>query len=391
MAEPDDAPDTPRAEARDAPRAEARDAPRAEARDAPRIAIAAGGTAGHVVPALAIADALRERGAEVLFLGGERAEAELVPSAGYPFHRLKVAGIDRRNPVKAARAVGLALGATGAARKILKNEGVDAVIGGGGYVAAPAGAAAIALRLPLVLTEADSHLGIANRMLAPKAKKVFLAFPIEGRNPARYEVVGRPVPRATGNIDRATARARFGLPTDRQCLLVFGGSLGARTINFAALDAFGAAAPCSVLHVSGRRDFDELRKQLDELGSPDHYRLEPFVQPFAEALAAADIAVARAGGSVFELAAAGIPSVLVPYPYATADHQSGNARWMADGGAAIVIPDDELDGPRLAREVGALLGSPQRLEAMSAAAGKLARIDAADQIADEVLRLSSRA
>src|SRR3954452_10387141 len=173
----------------------------------PRVAIAAGGTAGHVVPALAIADALRERGAEVLFLGGERAEAELVPAAGYPFHPLKVAGIDRRNPLKAARAVGLAFAATTAARKVLKDEHVDVVIGGGGYVAGPAGAAAVLMRLPLVLTEADSHLGIANRMLAPRARKVFLAFPIDGRAGARYEVVGRPVPRATGKVERGTALA----------------------------------------------------------------------------------------------------------------------------------------------------------------------------------------
>src|SRR4051794_39029907 len=234
----------------------------------PRVAIAAGGTAGHVVPALAIADALRERGAEVLFLGGERAEAELVPAAGYPFHPLKVAGIDRRNPLKAARAVGLAFGATGAARKILKRERVSAVIGGGGYVAGPAGAAAIALRIPLVLTEADSHLGIANRLLAPRARKVFLAFPIAGREPPRYEVVGRAVPRGTGTTDGAQARARFGIPGEERCLLVFGGSLGARTINFAALDAFGAAAPCAILHASGRRDYDELRMRLEELGSP---------------------------------------------------------------------------------------------------------------------------
>lgn len=354
---------------------------------AERVAIAAGGTAGHVVPALAIADALRERGADVRFLGGERAEAELVPAAGYPFHPLKVAGIDRRNPLKAARAVGLAFGATAAARRILKAERVDAVIGGGGYVAGPAGAAAIALRLPLVLTEADSHLGIANRILAPRARKVFLAFPIEGRRPPRYEVVGRPVPRDTGKVGRDAARARLDLPPDMPCLLIFGGSLGARTINFAAVEAFGAAAPCSVLHASGRRDYEELRARLAELGSPPHYRLEPYVQPFADALAVADVAVARAGGSVFELAAAGVPSVLVPYPHATADHQAGNAKWMADGGAAVVVPDSELDGPRLAREVGALLGASERVEAMRAAARKLARLDAADRIADEVLRL----
>jgi UDP-N-acetylglucosamine--N-acetylmuramyl-(pentapeptide) pyrophosphoryl-undecaprenol N-acetylglucosamine transferase len=353
-----------------------------------RIAIAAGGTAGHVVPALAIADALRERGADVLFLGGERAEAELVPAAGYPFFPLRVEGIDRKNPLKALRAVVLAGGATAAARRILKRERVDVVVGGGGYVAGPAGAAAVALRLPLVLTEADSHLGITNRLLGPRARKVFLAFPIDGREPPRYEVVGRPVPRGTGTADRAAARARFGLPADGPCLLVFGGSLGARSVNYAAIDAFGAAAPCSVLHASGRRDYDDLRARLDALGSPPHYRLEPFVQPFADALAAADLAVARAGGSVFELAAAGIPSVLVPYPHATADHQTGNARWMADGGAAVVVPDAELDGPRLAREVGALLASPDRLHAMAAAARRLARLDAADRIADEVVGLA---
>jgi UDP-N-acetylglucosamine--N-acetylmuramyl-(pentapeptide) pyrophosphoryl-undecaprenol N-acetylglucosamine transferase len=357
-------------------------------RDPPRIAIAAGGTAGHVVPALAVADALRERGAEVIFLGGERAEAEMVPKAGYPFHRLRVAGIDRRNPLKAARAVAMAAAATAAARRILKRERVDAVIGGGGYVAGPAGAAAIVLRLPLALTEADSHLGIANRLLAPRAKRVFLAFPIDGREPPRYEVVGRPIPRGTGQGDPAAARERFGLPADRPCVLIFGGSLGARTINMAAVDAFGSGAPCSVLHASGRRDYDELRARLDQLGSPPHYRLEPYVEPFTDALAAADVAVARAGGSVFELAAAGIPSVLVPYPHATADHQAGNARWMADAGAALVVPDEELDGPRLAREVGALLGSRDRLTAMGNAALRLARPDAADRIAVAVIGLA---
>jgi UDP-N-acetylglucosamine--N-acetylmuramyl-(pentapeptide) pyrophosphoryl-undecaprenol N-acetylglucosamine transferase len=338
-----------------------------------------------VVPALAIADALRERGADVVFLGGERAEAELVPAAGYPFHRLRVAGIDRRNPLRAARAVALAAGATGQAVRLLKSLDVDAVIGGGGYVAGPAGLAASARRLPLYLTEADSHLGLANRMLARFARRVFLAFPIEGREGGRYEVVGRPVPAGTGAVDRGAARARLGLPPDGDCLLVFGGSLGARSLNEAALGAFGAAAPCSVLHASGTRDYDGLRRRLEELGDPPHYRLEPYVEPFADALAATDLAVARAGGSVFELAAAGVPAVLIPYPHATADHQTGNARWMERGGAAVVIPDAELDGPRLAREVAALLGAPQRLGAMSRAARALARPDAADRIAEAVL------
>jgi UDP-N-acetylglucosamine--N-acetylmuramyl-(pentapeptide) pyrophosphoryl-undecaprenol N-acetylglucosamine transferase len=353
-----------------------------------RIVIAAGGTAGHVVPALAVAEALRARGAEVEFIGGERAEAELVPAAGYRFHRLRVTGIDRRNPLRAARALLLASTAVLRARRLLRSIGADAVLGGGGYVAGPVGLAARTLRLPLVLTEADSHLGVTNRMLAPFARRVFLAFPLEGRSGSKWVVSGRPVPASTGQVSRDAARDRFGIRPDETCMLVFGGSLGARRLNDAALDAFGAAAPCAVLHASGRRDHADLRARLDSLGSPPHYRLLPYIEPFADALAAVDLVVARAGGSVMEVAAAGLPAILVPYPHATADHQTRNARFIERAGAAVVVPDDELDGPRLAREVAALLGAPQRLAEMGKAARAVAKPDAAERIADQLVALA---
>jgi len=353
-----------------------------------RIVIAAGGTAGHVVPALAVADALSERGAEVEFIGGERAEAELVPAAGYPLHRLRVAGIDRRNALRGARAFLLAGRATTRARGLLRAIDADAVMGGGGYVAGPVGLAARSLRLPLVLTEADSHLGVTNRVLAPLAQRVFLAFPIEGRSGRKWEVVGRPVPASTGHADRSEARQRFDIGPDEPCVLVFGGSLGARRLNHAAIDAFGDAAPGALLHASGRRDYPELRERLDALGSPAHYHLYPYVLPFADVLAAADLVVGRAGGSVMEIAAAGLPAVLVPYPHASADHQTLNAAYIERAGAAVVVRDDELDGPRLAREVGALLAAPQRMAAMAKAARAVAKPDAAKQIADELLALA---
>jgi UDP-N-acetylglucosamine--N-acetylmuramyl-(pentapeptide) pyrophosphoryl-undecaprenol N-acetylglucosamine transferase len=363
----------------------------------PKIVIAAGGTAGHVVPALAVADALRARGAEVEFIGGERAETELIPAAGYPFHRVRVRGLDRRRPVRAALALLLAAGATLRSLRLLRRLGADAVMGGGGYVAGPVGVAAVLLRRPLVLTEADSHLGVTNRLLARFAKRVFLAFPIEGRGEARFRkrraarkwvVTGRPVPAGTGRADRAAARRRFGIGDEEGCVLIFGGSLGARRLNDAALDAFGAGSPCAVLHASGRRDYEDLRRRLDELGSPPYYHLHAYIEPFADALAAADLVVARAGGSVMELAAAGLPAVLVPFPYATADHQTSNARYIEHAGAAVVVPDSELDGPRLAREVGGLLAAPQRLGAMVKAARSVARPDAADRIADELIGLA---
>jgi UDP-N-acetylglucosamine--N-acetylmuramyl-(pentapeptide) pyrophosphoryl-undecaprenol N-acetylglucosamine transferase len=336
-----------------------------------------------------VAAALRDRGAEVHFIGGGRAETDLVPSAGFPFHRLRVEGMDRSNPFKAARALALAGAAGPRARRLLKKIGADVVVGAGGYVAGPVGTAARTLGLPLALLEADSHLGLTNRRLAPVAAKVFLAFPIEGRDGSRYEVVGRPIPPGLDEVDRATARARFEVDGDDACLLIYGGSLGARTINLAALDAFGETAPCQVLHVCGHRDHAELRRRLDALGPPPHYRLHAYLDRFAEALAAADLTVARAGGGVFELAAAGLPSILVPYPHATADHQAGNARWMAEGGAAVIVADAQLDGPRLAREVVELLSSPGRLRQMSDAAYRLAMPDAADRIAAGVMALDA--
>jgi UDP-N-acetylglucosamine--N-acetylmuramyl-(pentapeptide) pyrophosphoryl-undecaprenol N-acetylglucosamine transferase len=343
-----------------------------------KVVIAAGGTAGHVVPALAVADALRAEGAEVVFIGGERAEAELVPRAGYELRPIRVRGLSRTSPLAAARAVGLAARAVWTAARILRAERADVVLGAGGYVSGPVGAAAVALRIPLVLSEADSHLGMANRLLAPFARRVCLAFPIAGRTGPRYRVTGRPVPPPA--TDRAAARARFGIGPDERCVLVFGGSLGARSINEAAIAAF-ADADYRILHAAGRRDHDAL---VPRVPGP-HYILHPYIDRFGEALLVCDLCVARSGGSVFEIAAHGRPAILVPYPHATADHQTSNARWMVEGGAAVLVPDAELTAERLRAEVDALLADPVRLAAMSEASRRLARPDAAQAIAAEVL------
>ena len=195
-----------------------------------------------MVPAIAVADALRAEGADVRFAGGERAEAELVPAAGYELDPLRVEGISRTNPLKAARAAGKAALAVGAAARLLRRHRADAVLGGGGYAAGPVGLAAVLRGTPLVLAEADSHLGLTNRLLAARARRVCLAFPIDGRNGERYLLTGRPVPPTI--TDRAAARALFGLEPDELAVLVFGGSLGARSINQAAVRGVrGRAVP----------------------------------------------------------------------------------------------------------------------------------------------------
>jgi UDP-N-acetylglucosamine--N-acetylmuramyl-(pentapeptide) pyrophosphoryl-undecaprenol N-acetylglucosamine transferase len=343
---------------------------------APLIVIGAGGTAGHVVPALAVADALRADGAAVVFIGGERAEAELVPAAGYELSRLRVAPLAGRGPVEVLRAGAIAAGAVRAAGRLLTRLRPAAVLGAGGYVAGPLGLAAAVRRVPLVLMEADSHLGLTNRWLAPAARRVCLAFPIAGREGERYRVTGRPVPEPA--TDRAAARARFGIGADEPCVLVFGGSLGARSINQAAVQAF-AGARFHVLHAAGMRDLPDL-----EAPGP-HYDLRGYISDFGQALLACDLVVARSGGSVFEVAAHGRPMVLIPYPHAAADHQTENARYFERSGAAVVIPDSDLTAARLASEVGRLLADPGRLTLMGRASAALARPHAARDIAAEVL------
>ncbi len=277
--------------------------------------------------------------------------------------------------------------------RALRRRGADVVLGGGGFVAGPAGLAALSTGTPLVLTEADSHLGLANRLLAGRAGRVCLAFPIPGRDGDRYLVTGRPVPAAVLEADRGAARARFGVDPDDRCLLVVGGSQGARSINECAIAAFAerAGRDFHVIHLAGHRDHDALRARLDAAVHSERYTLLAYEPNLGDCLAACDLVLGRSGGSIFEVAAAGRPALLVPYPHATGDHQRSNAAWMAEAGAAAVVADESLTPDRLATEVGALLDDPERLEAMAAASASIARPDAARRIADQVLGCAGNA
>ncbi|HEY3069369.1 MAG TPA: UDP-N-acetylglucosamine--N-acetylmuramyl-(pentapeptide) pyrophosphoryl-undecaprenol N-acetylglucosamine transferase [Gaiellaceae bacterium] len=331
-----------------------------------------------MLPALAVAEALRSRGASVEF--ASNAESRLVSEAGFELEVFRVEGFPRRPGLALARALGTAALALPACLRILRRRRPDVVLGGGGYVAGPMVAAAGMLRIAAALTEADAHLGVANRLAAPFARRIFLAYPIEGVTGDKYRVVGRPIPERSRPIPREEARRRFELPEEGSVVLVFGGSQGARRLNEAAVAAFAADGP-AVLHLSGERDYAELAPRVQR---PD-YRVLAFTDDFGAALAAADLVVARAGGSVWEIAAAGRPALLVPYPRATADHQAKNARYFEQGGGAVVVPDAELD---LRRRVEELLADPSRLGTMSEAMRELARPDAADVIAEELIALA---
>jgi UDP-N-acetylglucosamine--N-acetylmuramyl-(pentapeptide) pyrophosphoryl-undecaprenol N-acetylglucosamine transferase len=318
----------------------------------------------------------------VTFAGSpERVEARLVPEAGFELDTFRVVGFPRRPGLPLARALLVAAGATRAAGRILVRRRPHAVLGAGGFVAGPMVFAAWRRRIPAALTEADAHLGLANRLAAPFARRVFLAYELPGRGGSKYRVTGRPIPGRSKAVPVEEARRRFDLPAGGPMLAVFGALAGAHSLNELAVEAFGAAGP-AVLHLSGERDYDALRPRVSR---PD-YRLLPSTEDFGAALGAADLVLARAGGSVWEVAAAGKPAVLVPYPHATADHQTLNAKYFESGGGAVVVPDSELD--RVPGLVVELLADPARRERMADAMRRLARPNAADEIAEELIELA---
>ncbi len=310
----------------------------------------------------------------------DRVEAELVPAAGYEFDPFRVTGFPRRPSLALLRALGLAARAPVECLAILRRRRPHVVLGGGGFVAGPMVLAARLRGIPAALTEADAHLGLANRLAAPFARRLFLSYAIPGRSGPKIAVTGRPVPARTARL-RAEARRELGLPEEGHVLLVAGGSQGAQALNELALRTWGASGP-AVLHLAGRRYHDELASRV----SRPEYRLLPFVDDFGLAAEAADLTLSRAGGTVWELAAVGAPAVLVPSPNVTADHQTLNARHFEEGGGAVVVPEAELE--RIPALVEELLADPERLEAMSEAMRAMARPDAADEIAEELIALA---
>jgi UDP-N-acetylglucosamine--N-acetylmuramyl-(pentapeptide) pyrophosphoryl-undecaprenol N-acetylglucosamine transferase len=345
--------------------------------------IAGGGTAGHVQPAIAIARALVERGhrrTAIELVGSERGiESRLVPEAGFELTLLPGRGIQRRISWQNVKSLVALAVAFVRAWRLVGRRRPRVVVSVGGYASVPCALAAVLRRVPVVVRF---------------AKACAVSFP--GTPLPRAVVTGNPVRPEVLAIDRArdaaAARTKLGIAPGRRVVLIFGGSLGALRINRAAVEAarlWAGRGDLHVRHIVGRRDWDEITRGGPPVppGAPLHYEAVEYDDDMPTSLAAADVAVCRSGASTsFELLAVGLPAVLVPSPFVTADHQTANARHMEEAGAAVVVPDAELDGARLVAEVDALLADPARLAAMSRAARAAARPDAADQIAALVER-----
>lgn len=361
--------------------------------------VAGGGTGGHVTPALAVAQALVERGHDpsgIHFVGSRRGiERRMVPAAGFELTALPGRGIERRLSWRAVAAAAALVGGIVMGVAVVARRRPAVVVSVGGYASVPCALAAVLLRIPLVVVEQNRHPGAANRLVARFARAAAVAFP--GTPLPRAVECGNPVRPEFARVDReaggAAARAAKGLPADRVVVAVVGGSLGARRLNEAVIEAvageLASDTELAVHHVLGRRDWQDLGAELAPASGPEGcwYRPVEYEDDMPTLFTAAHLAVCRAGAStVFELAASGLPAILVPFPAATGDHQTANARAAEEAGGAVLLPDAEVTAARVATEIAALAHDPDRLEAMGRAMSSLARVDAADRVAAMVER-----
>ncbi len=369
--------------------------------------IAGGGTGGHLSPALAVAEALVARGharGEIEFVGSARGmDSKVVPSAGFRLHELPGRGIQRRLCKDSALALVALAEATVRATGLAIKRRPRVVVSVGGYAAFPSAFAALLLRIPLLVVVLDAVPTGANRFLSHFASRNAIAF--SGARVPRATLTGAPLRKevlavATSPEAEARTRERIGVERRRRLLVVFGGSLGAGSVNAAALElarSWVDRKDVAIYHLAGDRNFDEVRRRAGHLGLLDRSRMDleyvlaGYDPRLEEVLAACDLAICRAGASsVAELAALGVPSLLVPLPGAPRDHQGRNAAALAAAGAALVIADPELSGERLAASIERCLEGDGKLEHMAAAARRLARRDAADKVAELAEELAAR-
>ncbi len=359
--------------------------------------VSAGGTAGHINPALAVADELRGRGHEVAFVGtDDRMEARLVPEAGFEFTGLSVAGFDKARPWTLVSSATKLLAATKKVEGMFRARRPDAVLGFGAYVSIPVGRAAHALHIPLVIHEQNSVPGMANDYLARRADLTALTYEAsrEFLKPGGECIVcGNPVRKSVEQSDAAAGRAAFGIDADATVLLVTGGSLGAHRLNAAVCalkEQLLAIDGLVVVHSTGAQDFEFVKGQLALAPHEEaRWKVFPYIERMGECMAASDFAVSRAGASsLAELATLHLPAVLVPYPHARGDHQTLNARAYVDSGAAVLVADADVEGVQFSSAVLELAGDARRRATMRKACEGLSGADARKTIADAAVRLA---
>ncbi len=365
-----------------------------------RIMIAGGGTGGHVYPGITLAQTLKELDPshDILFVGTARGlEADVVPRTGFPLHTLTLSGIPRRLSWKMLLALFRAGRGMLETFKLLKTFNPDVVVGTGGYVCGPVVLSAALLGYPTLIHEQNAFPGMTNRILGRFVKRVCLGYEAAGRffPKAKVKTVGNPIRREIGLVPRQEAAKRLQVSPARPTMLVFGASQGARSINQALLDSLSRLLrhrELQVIWVTGAADHGRIMEEWQKVAvdNREAVRIWPYLHNMPDAFAVADWVISRAGAiSLAEITRQGLPAILVPYPYATGDHQTWNAKVLADAGAAWVVPDSQFNGDILTEQVDKLMASPELRAAMAAASRGLSRPEAATDLAAEVLALGT--
>ncbi|WP_407307442.1 undecaprenyldiphospho-muramoylpentapeptide beta-N-acetylglucosaminyltransferase [Desulfosporosinus sp. SB140] len=360
-----------------------------------RVMLTGGGTGGHIYPALAIAKGILARDPEtkILYVGiHDGMEARLVPEAGVDFAGISGKGLPRKLSLETFKVLGESCKAFWQTKQLLRKFHPDLVVGTGGYVSGPVVLSAALFNIPTMLHEQNALPGITNRLLARIVRRVMVTFP---ESIARFgvkkklELVGLPVRPDVGQVTRRNGARHFGLLPDRLTLLVTGGSRGARTLNQAmsmVLEHLVRRSDIQVIWATGKTTYQETIAQLEERGIPwknPHWRVVEYLKDMPEALACSDLFIGRAGAaSLAEIQVAGVPSLLIPYPFAAENHQEHNAQAMVQAGAARMILDKELNGERLWKEVDELISNPSILKEMGIASRTLAQPQALNKIVD---------
>ncbi len=372
-----------------------------------RVIFTCGGTAGHINPAIAVANLLKERepNARILFIGAEgHMEEKLVPQAGYDLKCLPGAGLSRGKSLKAlaqnAKVVTDLLGSISQCKKIIREFRPDVIVGTGGYASFPALYAGSKLRIPTCVHESNAVPGLTTKMAANRATRVLVCFKESARHyrhPEKVQVVGMPVRREFITTDRAVARAKLGLDSRPLVVSAFG-SLGARAMNYAVADLMvrekEAGMPFQHIHATGSYGWEWMPEHLKSLGvDPENCKgldVREYIYDMPTVMAAADVIISRAGASTCnEIGASGTPCILIPSPNVTNDHQMKNARIMADRGGAVLLPEGDHMAQKLYNAVTELLEDPARRNRMSEALRSMVVMDSTEQICDIITNLAA--
>ena len=363
-----------------------------------RIIVSGGGTGGHIFPALSIADAIKRKypAAKILFVGADnRMEMQRVPDAGYEIVGLPIAGFDRKNLLKNIKVLWLRLKSQRMAKKIIKDFAPQVAVGVGGYASGPTLKMAASMNIPTLIQEQNSYAGVTNKILAKKAKVICVAydgmerfFPHE-----KIKLTGNPVRKSLIDMrsNRSEALRGMGIEEGKKCVLIVGGSLGARSINesiVAQLELIKANSDIQFVWQTGKLYFEEMKQRVAAAGKPENLTITDFVSNMADALSAADLVVSRAGaGSISEFALLGKAVILVPSPNVSEDHQTKNAMALVEKDAAIYVADANAKEELVAKAIETVRDE-SKIASLEENIEKMGRPNAAEEIAEEVMMLA---